>query len=74
MNVVWRFVAGLTKMKEIGWDTMYRGSVSTSVLECVFEGQDNRSVCDQHISKSQKVRYIGQALSSYVATALGYCI
>ena len=74
MNVVWRFVAGLTKMKEIGWDTVYGGRMSKLFVECVFEAQDVQSVCDQHIFKPQEVKYESSELSSYVAIALGYCI
>ena len=74
MNVVWRFVAGLTKMKEIGWDTVYGGRMSELFLGCVFEAQDVQSVCDQDVFKSQKVKYEECGLSSYAAIALGYCI
>ena len=75
MNVVWRFVAGLTKMKEIGWDTVYGEKMSTLFVECVFEAQDVQSVCDQHVFKSQEVEYASsELLSSYGAIALSYCI
>ena len=74
MNVVWQFVAGLTKMKRIGWDTVYGGSRRTLFVEYAFEAQDIQSVCDQHIFKSREVEYASSELSSYAATALGYCI
>ena len=74
MDVVWRFVAGLTKMKEIGWDTVYGGRMSGLFLECVFEAQDIQSVCEQLVFKSQEVEYASTELSSYTAIALGYCI
>ena len=74
MDVVWRFVAGLTKMKQIGWDTVYGGIIRALFLEYVFEAQDTRSICDQHVFKSQEVEYASTELSSSVATALGYCI
>ena len=39
MRVVWRFVAGLTKMRNIGWDAVKRVKIKMwSTYEYVLEG------------------------------------
>ena len=73
MDVVWRFVAGLTKMKEIGWDTVYGGRMHALFVECVFEAQDIQSVCNHCVFDPQEY-YKSSELSSYGGIALGYCI
>ena len=81
MNMVWRFVAGLTNMQNIRWDEieMFQGenyrnynSGMSIIIQCVYEAQDLQS-CERVFDQHQVVAlYPGHELSAHFA--LGYCI
>ena len=88
LNVVWRFVCGLTRMQAIGWEG-FRGkrkmgyevkdgvlSVWPLVVQCLYESQDVDS-CERVFGKSE-VEYCGDLLEIFVspfdAFAVGYCV
>ena len=84
MNVVWRFVAGLTNMQNIGWDeverlegynwTAYsRTRVRLFIIQCVYEAQDLQS-CERVFSQHQVVIVYPEPDLSAALFALGYCI
>ena len=85
MNVVWRFVAGLTN---IGWEEFKRVErvfenvykVGNSVvevghffLECLYEAQDVQS-CERVFGQYRVEFNTAFGLSNYSLYALGYCI
>ena len=84
MNVVWRFVAGLTKMQNIGWDEFKRlkkieyrivddvVAVDQFSLECLYEAQDVQN-CER-VFGQHRVTLSNFRLSNYGLYALGYCI
>ena len=73
MAVVWRFVAGLTKMEDIGWDMAYAKRVTPFFRQCVYEAQDTDRVkalfssLDIHFNPPESV-------TNYDAFVLSYCI
>ena len=79
-NVVWKFVAGLTKMKDVGWDIFPRlvallpcGNTNELVIQCLYESQNVQ--CLQNKIGSHEVMFRNhQSISNYDAFALGYCI
>ena len=79
MNVVWRFVAGLTKMRNIGWDEVKRlqknylndNTISVNIIQFVYEAQDLQS-CERVFSQHQRV--ILPPLLGFTYFALGYCV
>ena len=88
-NVVWRFVAGLTKMKDVGWDVLPvqvvpldpRRSygedrlvlVEELFIQCLYETQDVQ--CLESNFGLGVVMFINrESISNYEAFALGYCI
>ena len=79
LNVVWRFVAGLTRMQAIGWEEFHnvdRGYVVRvwpSVVQCLYEAQDAGS-CASVFGQS-RVEYRGLGRSTpFDAYAVGYCV
>ena len=84
MNVVWRFVAGLTTMHNIGWDEFKQSSSDYKVednvlivlpilLECFYEAQDVQS-CESAFGQ-HRVRFSFLCgMSNYGFYALGHCI
>jgi len=83
---VWRFVAGLTKIQNIGWEEFkrvergYKSSykvqgdvvaVGPFLLECLYEAQDLQS-CES-VFGQYRVKFDSD-LSNYGLYALGYCI
>ena len=83
VHVVWRFVAGLTKMQNIGWDAVKRMktvkkddidvptdvmTVDPFLIQCLYEAQDVKS-CES-VFGQQRLHHSGHD-HSY---ALGYCI
>ena len=84
-DVTWRFVAGLTKMQKIGWDTFTYGEnafeeyrVSSLLVECLYEAQDVQS-CENIFSQSTAAvtpikSWMLTRYSNYELYALGYCI
>ena len=89
MDVVWRFVAGRTKMQKIGWDEFMRVegeenieywveddavSVGPFLLQCLYEGQDVQS-CESVFGRYRVEFDLGFGFTSnYGLYALGYCI
>ena len=85
MDVVWRFVAGLTKMRNIGWDEVKSGKwvfkqvgndmviVGGSILQCLYEAQDVQS-CEKVFGQYRVKALSEYGLSNYQLFALGYCI
>ena len=86
MDVVWRFVAGLTKMQDIGWEEfkMVKGIgynkvvgdvvhviVDYFLLECLYEAQDVQS-CERVFC--HRTVQVNSRSSNYGLYALGYCI
>ena len=88
LNVVWRFVAGLTRMQAIGWEE-FRGRKCSSVLkcadrggvvvvwpflvQCLYEAQDAGSCAS--IFGQSRVVYQGEGFSiPFDAYAVGYCV
>ncbi len=75
MDVVWRFVAGLTGFRHIGWD-LRRGDkgdeVSPFLVHCLYEAQEKLD-CDPLFGKS-KATYKSSASSALDCYAVGYCI
>ena len=77
MDVVWRFVAGLTKMNNIGWDEVKRmkteepnnimDDVDPFLLQCLYEAQDIES-CESAFGQQRLIH------SGHDHYALGYCI
>ena len=82
-DVIWRFVAGLTKMQKVGWDKFAYGEndfeeyrVSSLLLECLYEAQDVQS-CENIFSQTTAPVFPIESLtgySNYELYALGYCI
>ena len=78
MEVVWRFVAGLTKMQNMGWDELKNGySGDVMVVDeflptCFYEAQDVQS-CES-VFGHHRVTHFSYILSNYTLYALGYCI
>ena len=88
MNVVWRFVAGLTKMQNIGWDEFKRVKISSTyefvleddevtvgpyLIQCLYEAQDVKSC---KIFSYCRVTFNPDDLSmtKYALYVLGYSI
>ena len=84
MDVVWRFVAGLTKMQYIGWDEVkaaesrleyrYRlpEEVTISLIQYLYEAQDVRS-CESVFGHDRVILY-DSSISNFGYYALGYCV
>ena len=88
LNVVWRFVSGLTKMQEIGWEMFGREMeklkcgyeveedevrIHPFFVQCVYESQDKDNF--RSILHQVNVAYNGFLSSSlFDVYALGYCI
>ena len=84
MDVVWRFVAGLTKMQSIGWDDVKRlkvekqividdeVSVHPLIIQCVYEAQDVQSC--SNVFGEERLSFISDRISNFDLYALGYCI
>ena len=87
-NVVWRFVAGLTKMKDVGWDvlpvtvpldTWWSCGDDTPVVvdelfvQCLYEAQDVQCL-ESKIGPGVVKFSNDQSISNYEAFALGYSI
>ena len=83
-NVVWKFVAGLTKMKYVGWDVLPVNRrptwwscgdnvVDELLVQCLYESQDVQ--CLESKFGLGVVKFENrQSISNYGAFALGYCI
>ena len=76
LAVVWRFVAGLTKMQHIGWDVVRKKFKKENILaQHVYEAQDVRS-CNSAFGQYKVTLEPMDLLwlSNYDFYALGYCI
>ena len=78
MEVVWRFVAGLTGFKEIGWDVVQSrggrdkyGHVAPFLVHCLYEAQEEVD-CESVLGGS-KVTFGGPG-TGFDCFAVGYCI
>ncbi len=77
MDVVWRFVAGLTGFGRIGWELIQsrRGRgvdrVSSFLVQCLYEAQE-KAVCESVLGRSE-VKY-NEPSSVFDCFAIGYCI
>ena len=83
IDVVWKFVAGLTKMQNIGWEGFKEANdckylmednvvtVGSFLLDCLYEAQDVQS-CER-VFGQYRVRFHSQS-TNYGLYALGYCI
>ena len=76
MEVVWRFVSGLTGFKAIGWDVVQtrRGKdglrwVTPFLVQCLYEAQEE---CESVLGRS-KVTFGGFS-TGFDCFAVGYCI
>ena len=82
LNVVWRFVAGLTSFKGIGWEAIMSsgkcrgeyGGLSPFLVQCFYEAQD-ASACDSVLGTSE-VEF--SSIVAYLALsdvfAAGWCV
>ena len=80
-NMVWRFVAGLTKMKDVGWDMFSEyvesvreyGHANELVIQCLYESQ-NMKLLERKFGPNKVTFKNDRSISNYDAFALGYCI
>ena len=83
LNVVWRFVAGLTSFKGIGWEAVMSsgegllkcGRLSSFLVQCFYESQD-ASACDSVLGTSE-VEFgsiFGASLTLSDVFAAGWCV
>ena len=80
-NVVWRFVAGLTKMKDMGWDVFSEyvesvrehGCLNELVIQCLYESK-NLEWLERKFGPNKVTFKNDRSISNYDAYALGYCI
>ena len=87
MGLVWKFVAGLTKMKSIGWNefiTFVKNSnfgnfafkkvdVSPYLINFFYEAQDNEW-CKSSVFQNSTISYSTLMPADYTLYALGYCV
>ena len=76
MDMVWRFVAGLTGFKDIGWDVFKSrrgredmGSVSPYLVHCLYEAQEKVD-CESVLGGSEII----VTITRFDCYAVGYCI
>ena len=83
LNVVWRFVAGLTGFKSIGWEAVMSsgkgqdesGDLSPFLVQCFYEAQDS-SLSDSVLGTSE-VKFgtlYGNSLTLSDVFAAGWCV
>ena len=82
LNVVWKFVAGLTSFKGIGWEAVLSsgkcrdeyGDFSPFLVQCFYEAQD-ASACDSVLGTSEVAFSSGDAsLTLSDVFAAGWCV
>ena len=76
MDMVWRFVAGLTGFKGIGWDVVQSRrrtgeNVTPFLAHCLYEAQEEVD-CESVLGRSH-VNF-GSSSTGFDCFALGYCI
>ena len=74
LAVVWRFVAGLTKMQHIGWDVLKKHNMNPILFQCFYEAQDVQSCSSVFGQNTVEFKTKHRSLSNYDFYALGYCI
>ena len=67
---VWRFLAGLTSFKHIGWDTVKEEASTQQLVSYLYEAQDT-TACD-YVLGAKDHRFIAQSL--FECYAVGWCI
>ena len=78
LNVVWRFVAGLTSFKGIGWEAVMSSGkgrfeyLTRFLIQCCYEAQD-ASACDSVLGTSE-VEFVGTSLTLSDVFATGWCV
>ena len=81
MDIVWRFVAGLTGFRSIGWDVVMArrgrdqlGQILPFLVECLYETQKG-ALCQDTLGEGN-VRFDSQMASCSLFTffAVGYCV
>ncbi len=77
MVEVWRFVAGLTGFRNIGWELVQstwrrtqKNCMSSFVVQCLYEAQEK--VNPESVLERSKVEYL--CLSVFDCFAIGYCV
>ena len=81
---IWRFLAGLTSFRDIGWDNFADimgvsrcGSdmrmCNSLLANCLYEAQEP-SICSQVYSSSNYIVYSPMSATQYDYYTLGYCI
>ncbi len=80
MNVVWRFVAGLTGFGAIGCELIQssrgndrHGQVTPFVVQCLYEAQE-KADCESVFGRSKVVYSASTSTSVFDCFAVGYCI
>ena len=78
MNVVFRFLAGLTQLKSIGWDVFHTTSikfryVEVYVIQQLYEAQ-NTECCAYLFDQIRMAKFQSRGLSNYDMYALGYIV
>ena len=83
LNVVWRFVAGLTSFKGIGWEAVMSsgkgqdeyGDLSPFLVQCIYEAQD-ASACDSVLGTSdvELISSYGASVTLSDVFAAGWCV
>ena len=82
LDVVWRFIAGLTSFKGIGWEAVMSsgkgqgeiGGLSPFLVQCFYEAQD-ASACDSVLGTSEvEFSSIGASLTLSDIFAAGWCV
>ena len=84
MDVMWKFMAGLTGFKDVGWELVQSrrgrrrdGRVRPILLQCLYEAQDEVA-CEFALGGSKvtfhPVGNIVQHLTGFDYFALGYCV
>ena len=85
MKVVWRFVAGLTRMQNIGWDMFNNHKhgykvrddmvrVWPFIIQCFYEAQDVETCTNVFGHSRVKFEERGFIITPYDAYAVGYCV
>ncbi len=75
MDLVWRFVAGLTGFKQVGWEMLWNScSVGNLFVQCLYEAQEKVD-CELVLERSEVCYdHEDRNFSAFACYALGYCI
>lgn len=85
-QVVWRFVAGLTKFNSLRWsDVLHRNQagapdwlkvdycIQLPALHCLYEAQD-RQICEDFCGSRDVAGFIPDSVSPFDCLVLSYCV